>query len=41
MSSSPRLKLMVFAALTMVPTAVYAQGTITGVVEDTSGGLLP
>ena len=41
MSRSLRLMLMVFAGLTMVSSAVYAQGTITGVVEDTSGGLLP
>ena len=41
MSRSSRLMLMVFAGLTMVSSAVYAQGTITGVVEDTSGALLP
>ena len=41
MSRSSRVLLMVFAGLTLVSSAVYAQGTITGVVEDASGGLLP
>ena len=35
------LTLMVFVGLTMVPAAVYAQASITGVVQDTSGGVLP
>ena len=35
------LSLMVFVGLTMVPAAVYAQASITGVVQDTSGGVLP
>ena len=41
MSRSSWLAVMVFVGLTMVPAAVYAQGSITGVVEDTSGGVLP
>ena len=41
MSRSSWLATMVFVGLTMVPAAVYAQGSITGVVEDTSGGVLP
>ena len=41
MSRSSWLALMVFVGLTLVPAAVYAQGNITGVVEDTSGGVLP
>jgi hypothetical protein len=33
--------MMLFVVLTMVPAAVHAQGTIAGVVRDTSGGVLP
>ena len=41
MSRNSWLAAMVFVGLTMVPAAVYAQGSITGVVADTSGGVLP
>ena len=30
-----------FAALVLVPSAVYAQASITGTVKDTSGAVLP
>ncbi len=33
--------LFAFAWLVMLPAAVHAQGSITGVVRDTSGGVLP
>ena len=33
--------LFVFACLVMLPTAVFAQASITGVVKDTSGAVLP
>ena len=36
-----RPALMVFAWLAIVPAAAYAQASITGVVRDTSGGVLP
>lgn len=36
-----RLVSMVFSAVIMVSSTVYAQGTIAGVVRDTSGGVLP
>jgi hypothetical protein len=32
---------VVFAAITMAPAAVYAQASITGVVRDASGAVLP
>src|SRR5262252_3455958 len=36
----PRLIAWV-AAIALIPTAVYAQGSITGTVRDTSGAVLP
>src|SRR5438128_2693221 len=36
-----RLTLIVVAWLTIVPAAAYAQASITGVVKDTSGAVLP
>jgi hypothetical protein len=35
------LALAVFSGLTIAPVAVYAQASITGVVRDASGGVLP
>src|SRR5436305_2151581 len=37
---APRFAAMVFA-LVLLPASVYAQGAITGVVKDASGGVLP
>jgi hypothetical protein len=34
-------KLVVLASIVLVPAAAYAQASITGVVKDTSGGVLP
>jgi hypothetical protein len=36
-----RLALMVLTWLMIIPPAVYAQASITGVVRDTSGAVLP
>src|SRR5688500_16464247 len=36
-----RVALLVSFVLTLVPAAVYAQASITGVVRDTSGAVLP
>jgi hypothetical protein len=36
-----RLASLVFVALAVIPTAAYAQASITGVVKDTSGAVLP
>ena len=41
MTLGSRLAPMVFVGLAMVPAAVYAQASITGVVRDTSGAILP
>ena len=38
---SVRLLVLAFAVLTMVPVAAFAQASITGVVRDTSGAVLP
>src|SRR5436853_4625576 len=36
-----RLSLVLFASLALLPSAVYAQASITGVVKDGSGAVLP
>src|ERR1700680_4409640 len=36
-----RLALILLAGLAMVPSTAYAQGSIAGVVKDTSGAVLP
>ncbi len=36
-----RLALLVFASLILAPSALFAQASITGVVRDTSGAVLP
>ena len=36
-----RLALIVLACLTILPAAAFAQASITGVVRDTSGAVLP
>ena len=36
-----RFALMLLASLALLPSAAYAQASITGVVRDTSGGVLP
>ena len=36
-----RLALIVLAWMAILPSAAYAQGSITGVVRDTSGAVLP
>src|ERR1700720_667770 len=37
-----RLKsFLMFTAIALIPTAAYAQGSITGIVKDPSGGVLP
>ena len=41
MCRSSRLVSILFACFTILPAAVYAQASITGIVRDTSGGALP
>ena len=41
MSRSARLTLVLLASLLIVPASAYAQASITGVVRDTSGAVLP
>ena len=41
MSSLVKRSMVAFAVLILLPAAAYAQAAITGVVRDTSGGVLP
>src|SRR6266850_7074939 len=41
MRRSERVALIVLAWVALLPAAAYAQGSITGVVRDASGGVLP
>ena len=41
MSRSVRLALCVLASLVIFPVAARAQASITGVIRDTSGAVLP